>query len=296
LLIRKLSIENVRSFLNRREISFDGNISILIGPNGGGKTNLLDTLVGMLRRHIFNAPYYAHSPTEDEPNRWETRYNDPLNQLTFEKHSGARERDQVVEIELEVGPQDVENMTAIKTGVAELRNTLNRKFYPDPWLGVDEWISQIAAGQRVTAVWRNGVLQPSGEKPARDFLAYLHVFEGDNTLRAQAGRASLQLPMIYLPVNRAANGFSSAVGLAGYNDYDQKRASDATSSRSGSTNIVSLAIGRMAQRFRLLQENSNVDARTKFREEKNLQELSIELEALGYTWGARYSRSAQQFL
>lgn len=284
LLIRKLSIENVRSFRDRREISFDGSISILIGPNGGGKTNLLDTLVGMLRRHVFNAPYYAHSPTPDEPNRWESRYNDSLNQLTFEKHSSARTQGQAVELELEVGAQDVENMWAIQNDAAIIRNDLSRKYYPDPWEGVKDWdVSQIIAGQRVVAVWREGSVHPPAEKSARDFLAYLHVFEGDNSLRAQAGKAALQLPMIYLPVNRAANGFSSAVGLSGYNDNDQKRASDATSSRGGA-NIVSLAIGRMAQRYRLLQEDSNIDARTKFREDTNLLELSAELMALGYTW------------
>ena len=44
MLIRRIVIENVRSFLNRREMLFDGPISIIIGPNGGGKTNLLDTV------------------------------------------------------------------------------------------------------------------------------------------------------------------------------------------------------------------------------------------------------------
>lgn len=39
--VRRIAIENVRSFLDRREIRFEGGISILIGPNGGGKTNLL---------------------------------------------------------------------------------------------------------------------------------------------------------------------------------------------------------------------------------------------------------------
>ncbi|WP_328517524.1 AAA family ATPase [Devosia rhodophyticola] len=88
--IRRLAIENVRSFLDRREISFDGQISILIGPNGGGKTNLLDTLVIMLRRYIFNSPYYRHSPTADEPDRWQEEYNDQLNQLFFEKNKCRR--------------------------------------------------------------------------------------------------------------------------------------------------------------------------------------------------------------
>ena len=238
----------------------------------------------MLRRHVLNAPYYIQSATADEPNRWETRYNDSLNQLTFEKHSAARNLGQVVELELEIVAQDLENMRSIQADAAELRKSLNKKFYPDPWQGVDEWdVTNIAAGQRVVAQWRDDGLQQPVEKSARDFLAYLHVFEADNTLRAQVGKAALQLPMIYLPVNRAAQGFRSAVRLPDYNDNEQKRASDAASSRSGS-NIVALAISRMAQSFRLLQEDSNADAPTKFREDKNLQELSSELTALGYTW------------
>ncbi|RTE92758.1 chromosome segregation protein SMC [Bradyrhizobium sp. LVM 105] len=284
MLIRKLSIENVRSFLDRREITFDGNISILIGPNGGGKTNLLDTLVGMLRRHVFNAPYYAHAGTVEEPNRWEIRYNDNLNQLTFEKYSKARDRDQTVEIVLEVSAQDIDNMRAIQTDAGDIRAALSRKYYPDPWQGVMDWdVSKLSAGQHVTVVWHNGAVRQPTEKTAQDFLAYLHVFEGDNALRAQTGKASLQVPMIYLPVNRGASGFNSSVGLAGYNDQDQKRAADAITSRTG-FNIVTLAISRMAQRFRLLQENSNVEAARTFRDDENLKELSAELISLGYTW------------
>jgi len=283
-LIRKLSIRNVRSFLDQREISFDGEISILIGPNGGGKTNLLDTLVSMLRRYVFNAPYFVHTPQNGEPNLWEIRNNNSLDQLTFDKHSAAMELDQLVELELEVSEQDVQNMQLIQTDAANLRKSLQRKFNYDPWESVVNWdVSAVNAGMRVTAKWSNGLFIPPSEKPARDFLAYLHIFEADNFLRAQAGKAALQLPIIYLPVNRAANGFNSNVVLSNYNDHEQKRIFDAASSRNVS-NIISLAIGRMAQRFRLLQEDSNVDAREKFREDKNLQELSSELKALGYTW------------
>jgi putative ATP-dependent endonuclease of OLD family len=57
MLIRKLALQNVRSFLNRQELTLDGAITIIIGPNGGGKTNLLDTLVTMLRRYLLATPY-----------------------------------------------------------------------------------------------------------------------------------------------------------------------------------------------------------------------------------------------
>lgn len=184
-LIRKLSIENVRSFLDRREIDFEGNISILIGPNGGGKTNLLDTLVGMFRRHLFNAPYYAPAGTLEEPDRWEIRYNDNLNQLNFEKHSLARDKSRTVEIVLEVSAQDIDNMRAIQDDAASIRASVKGKFYPDPWEGVTNWdLSKLCVGQLVTVVWQNGSVQPLAGKAEQDFLAYLHVFEGDNTLRA----------------------------------------------------------------------------------------------------------------
>lgn len=45
--------------------------------------------------------------------------------------------------------------------------TLSRKYCPDPWEGVELWdLSKIAAGQCITAVWRNGSVQTPAEKPA----------------------------------------------------------------------------------------------------------------------------------
>lgn len=37
--LRRVRVENVRSFLEPAELLLDGDISIIIGPNGGGKTN-----------------------------------------------------------------------------------------------------------------------------------------------------------------------------------------------------------------------------------------------------------------
>src|SRR3546814_16586560 len=76
MLLRRVALENVRSFLDRVERAVEGHMSILIGPNGGGKTNLLDTIVIMLRRHLFASMYAAHAPTPEEPNRPAFRYND----------------------------------------------------------------------------------------------------------------------------------------------------------------------------------------------------------------------------
>jgi predicted ATP-binding protein involved in virulence len=64
-------------------------MTIIIGPNGGGKTNLLDTTVIALRRYLFAAMYAAHAPQPDQPDRHEFRHNDVLNNMVLERHSGG---------------------------------------------------------------------------------------------------------------------------------------------------------------------------------------------------------------
>ena len=62
-----------------------------------------------------------------------------------------------------------------------------------------------------------------------------------------------------------------------------KRQSDATSSRSG-TQIVGLAVGRLAQKWRLLLEKDKGVAAKEFAEDKNITELTKLLAELGYKW------------
>src|SRR5687768_7537267 len=50
--IRGLSVANVKSFYREQTIAFDSGVNIFVGPNGGGKSNLLDILSVALR-HFF---------------------------------------------------------------------------------------------------------------------------------------------------------------------------------------------------------------------------------------------------
>ncbi|NOW44171.1 putative ATPase [Novosphingobium sp. SG751A] len=284
MLLRRIAIENVRSFLERQEVLFDGPITIIIGPNGGGKTNLLDTVVIMLRRYLLATRYLMRVDHGDGIERYNLDYNQNLNQLAFPKHTSGLDKQQYVEIEVEASATDLENMKRIKEQATEIVTKIGKTLIQDPWKISGQWdIAAINAGERFTYIWRNGSLEPAADQHSKHFLEYLQLFEIDNMTRSDLKLASLQMPMVYLPVNRASVQFQSSIQLAGYNDLEFKKGTDATSSRTG-TNIIQLAVGRLAGKFRLLQEEDNQSAKMAFYSDPNIKALTADLKSLGYDW------------
>jgi putative ATP-dependent endonuclease of the OLD family len=284
MLVRRVAVENVRSFLDRSELLLDGMISILIGPNGGGKTNLLDIAVVMLRRYLFASMYPAHAPSAEQSDRYEFRANDVLNSMSLERHSKAGpNRDQLVEIEVEVTDKDIENMLRMRRDAGRIVELASKKYANVALLSAPLNIEALQPGTRVVYRLVNGGLHSAADEAAKVVRHYLQVFEIDGALRQEFGLAPLSTPLVYLPVNRGASGFSTTVELAAFNDFETKRQVDGTSSRSG-TQIVSLAIARLAQKYRLLLEKDQGKALSEFKADANLVELTALLKDLGYEW------------
>jgi putative ATP-dependent endonuclease of the OLD family len=285
MLVRSLTVENVRSFLTPATLEMDGQISILIGPNGGGKTNLLDILVIALRRYLFASHYPAHVPTPEQPERYEMRHNDVLNQMNFERHSRSEPtRTQLVEIELEITERDVASMHSMRNDANRLTEFGAKKYINLLLQEANKWnLDAVHAGRRVVYRIVNGTLDTISDDVAQIFLRYLQLFEIDSKLREELELSALATPMMYLPVTRSNQGFQSSVQLANYNDFEQKRQSDGASSRSGSS-VVALAVGRMAQKFRLLLEKDKGVAAKEFAADKSLSEMTQLLQELGYEW------------
>jgi energy-coupling factor transporter ATP-binding protein EcfA2 len=144
-------------------------------------------------------------------------------------------------------------------------------------------LETITVDQHFVFRMKDGNLEYDRASSASYFLEYLQMFEVYGRLRNEYDFSPLSTPMIYLHVNRSANGFQSNVDLPSYSEVDQTRQNDAAFSRQ-TPSIVALAVGRLAQKFRLLLEKDKGIAAKEFRTEKNLLELTELLSELGYEW------------
>lgn len=282
--LRRVKVENIRSFLEPAELSLDGDISILIGPNGGGKTNLLDIVTTSLRRSLLRSWIEVRSPTPELPDRYEFRGNEIFDQAALERHSRGATRPQRIEIELEATRTDLENIQAMKNSASELSETIERR-----WVGVnmhnaEEWDpSSLVVGQRLTyEIVGNELRQPT-EPGASLYHQYLLFYEPYNRLRNELGEVPLSMPILSMPVNRSNVGFQSSLSLANHNDWEYKKTVDAATSRT-TGQIMTLAIGRIARRYRILLESDSGTAKREFYDDPQIRSLTSVLNSLGYEW------------
>lgn len=284
--LRRISLENVRSFRERADLYCDGPMTILIGPNGGGKTNLLDSAVIMLRRHLFASMYAVHVPRPDNQDRYEFRHNDALNSLVLEKHSRAQDAPQTLEVEVEVTSKDLEAMRTLKDDADKIVKLAGKKYVNLSHKQAASWnVDQITTGDRILYKLENDglVFDESCPQKAEHFAQFLKLYEMDSQIREDFDLSPLATPMIYLPVNRSANAINSNVDLAAYNSFEQKRQSDASISRTNFS-LTQVAIGRLAQRHRILLDKDTGRTDALFKDDPNLIELTRILKSLGYEW------------
>ena len=149
--IRSVKISNVRSFLEEQTLLIEGEIAIIVGPNGGGKTNLLDTLIIAIKRYIMPPAYARHLPQPNDQYYHDITRNDQLNMTPLDKHSGSDGELQSITIEFEISDQDIANMAAIKAGAKTLIKGERFTVYGSPSETADGWdLTTINSGDRIS--------------------------------------------------------------------------------------------------------------------------------------------------
>lgn len=116
--IKSVFLKNVKSFDSEVEINFRTESNILIGPNGGGKSNLIEILQGVFNNFIFRNITLSN---EDQAEQRKARklfktapQNGDISQI-LDAFYGKDSEEQKVHIILGIENSDIENIERFKT-------------------------------------------------------------------------------------------------------------------------------------------------------------------------------------
>lgn len=173
--IDKLVLQNVLSYQARTEFRFNHGLNIVIGPNGGGKTNLQKVLALVLSKYFIHQ--YDFQINDNEAKITQI---DPWNQRVLERNLqrfNGNKDDQIIQIDLIPEAADLQNIRLIGDNLDKFNEHLDyweRRYdtYPPA-----AHRASLREGQPLTYTIHNLVLCPPTERSAEwVFAEYLKTF------------------------------------------------------------------------------------------------------------------------
>ena len=130
--LESISIRNVRSFHEETGITFDEGFNVFIGPNRGGKSNLLDIVVIVLKRYVLynwivNDVNVGNPPHLERQIISQNMYDPPERYL--DRFFGDSVNPQQVKLRIKVMEDDVRGLEVVRDNLSKLRETEKSRFY-----------------------------------------------------------------------------------------------------------------------------------------------------------------------
>ena len=174
--IKSLVVENVASYRDCTTFAFDDTMNILIGPNGGGKTNLQRIVALTISKFFIHQYQFVRDDNNVRIERHDP-WNERVLKRAFPPYLGNSAADQLIQIELVPEKRDVQNIEAIGGNLSQFNEQLSyweKKYEVYEPLPFAKAISESIS---FTYTIRNLQLEPSGKDTAQGaFAEYLREF------------------------------------------------------------------------------------------------------------------------
>lgn len=297
--IKNLTLANIRSFGEPTSIEFNDTFNILIGPNAGGKSNLLD-IITIVIRHFFLINHRIE--LQQGENALTHRYIQRVETFGpiathLEKFTTDSSNSHIT-IDFQIDAQDILNIKGIKANKGALDDA-RKTFYTgtsyDNINFLDQWdSSKLAEGQvlRYGIVNNNVQTMPQGSAEYI-FLTYLNFYEYFSILANDIESLNLQPLFLYFPPNRNADIPNLQASLSS-EDYYALRGDYFNSTSRSSSSLIRLATHYFALKRRKLEESaSTIGYLEQWKNDEEVRLITKYLSRLGYAWSLKVSDSGK---
>ncbi|WP_235901680.1 AAA family ATPase [Ochrobactrum quorumnocens] len=249
-----------------------------MGPNGGGKTNLLECVSNILQNKIIPP---VHGYINQKDSRF-TTINTVPHQSQLAKNFNGSNLDQIIELVVEATSIDIDNICSMSQHLPEwIRKysvQTNEIFIGQSWEKPN-----ISIGETISFSIRNS---QQIETSSPDFRKYLHYFQLDRMIRHHEGKAPLTFPILSLPVSRSSGVLDPVVHLSQVNipSMRQNFQGGGPAMPGQSPGVVPLTLAQLSERMRALELKHGQNAFKELASEENLAGFSAALGSIGYEW------------
>lgn len=288
--VRRIAITNITSYRNRTEFIFDNGINILIGPNGGGKTNLQRIIALTLSKYFIHQWQFRSDNNTSGVEVIDPWLNRNLQQA-FPKHVDD-DGDQLIEIELVPERRDIENIKTIGQNLEKFNQELStwEKKY-------EAYVpfSRVDAIERTTSfifIIRNLQLQlPEKESAEWAFREYLREFFIFLRVASRIPDLTLTSPVFFFSSDRSQNkNYEIQAGQLTEQTYFDGYRSAYQAAMGDSMNLMQWGTQHFVRAHRKavkLASESDKTWPTYFNDFQDVKLLNHYLAQLGYSWGFR---------
>lgn len=286
--IRRLTIKNVTSYKERTEFIFDNRINILIGPNGGGKSNVQKILALVLSKYFILQYEFKYSDDErkiDPIDLWNRRVLERNLERYIDDPS-----DQELEIELAPEGSDIENIRTIGSNLVEFNKLLSDYEHQYQLYAPYVHLDAIAAAGSFTYKIHNFVLEePHRDTPSWGFKEYLREFFIFMRLSTRLSALKLTAPVFFFFSERTfgkklevqSTQTTENNYFAGFKSISQAAMGDNTNLLQWGAQHFARLHRRAVNKAAELRDKTAADI---FALEPDVQMLTRYMRQLGYEW------------
>lgn len=285
MIINSITIKNVRSFNEETTINFKKDLNILIGPNGGGKSNLLDIINICMRRFLLFE--YTASTSPNPPYKKSIIRKIPFDPSQLDKFNNNI-GDGVIYIKLSLEDTDIANIISIINKASHIES-ISLNYNDDTYAGVISIIKswqlkdiQGKEGYSHTFTIFNNNLKPASDTVGKLFQEYLKVLGYLFLFASDIPDFTLHPAFLFLgPYRNVSDSFLS-VSLMNSNYYQELNNLYSSTSRDQVSCMRPAAI-YFALKKRKYSENPNGWEQL-WNEDKEVQVVKKYLEKLDYSF------------